>query len=210
MAYAVLVGTSPGVYLRQSDATAASDGCTYYVVKYCKSPPDAEQELVAFLYKAGRRLTPTDITVVYTDGACSNNGKSTAAAGVGVFWGDEDPRNVSRPVRGTNTNNVAELEAIEDALDGILLAQDGREYRIITDSQYAIHCLCTWYDGWKERGWITASGSAVKNVELICRIHDKLEAVRHSVRLVHVRGHVGVPGNEAADALAVDGRRHAL
>ncbi len=28
---------------------------------------------------------------VYTDGACSNNGKKNAAAGIGVYWGDNHP-----------------------------------------------------------------------------------------------------------------------
>ena len=28
---------------------------------------------------------------VYTDGACSNNGKGNASGGVGVFWGVNHP-----------------------------------------------------------------------------------------------------------------------
>ncbi|KAH7694600.1 RNH-1.0 protein, partial [Aphelenchoides avenae] len=42
--------------------------------------------------------------VVYTDGACSKNGKSGAKAGYGVFWGDGHPDNVGAPVNGTATN----------------------------------------------------------------------------------------------------------
>ena len=30
--------------------------------------------------------------IVYTDGACCNNGKSKPQAGVGVYWGPGDPR----------------------------------------------------------------------------------------------------------------------
>jgi ribonuclease HI len=30
--------------------------------------------------------------VVYTDGACKNNGQSGSVAGVGVWWGRDDPR----------------------------------------------------------------------------------------------------------------------
>ena len=34
-------------------------------------------------------------TNVYTDGACVDNGKAYARAGYGVYFGKNDPRNVS-------------------------------------------------------------------------------------------------------------------
>ena len=49
---------------------------------------------------------------VYTDGACSNNGKLYAKAGIGIFFGHHDKRNVSERVDGKQTNNTAELTAI--------------------------------------------------------------------------------------------------
>ena len=33
---------------------------------------------------------------VFTDGACRNNGKQNAIAGIGVYFGENDIRNVSR------------------------------------------------------------------------------------------------------------------
>jgi hypothetical protein len=54
--------------------------------------------------------------IVYTDGACSNNGRSNARAGFGVYFGKDDPRNVSEAYKGPQTNNVAELLAIIKAL----------------------------------------------------------------------------------------------
>ena len=33
-----------------------------------------------------------DRVVVYSDGCCFNNGKHGAKGGIGVFWGDGDPR----------------------------------------------------------------------------------------------------------------------
>jgi len=33
--------------------------------------------------------------VVYSDGACKGNGKPGSVAGVGVWWGHEDPRSVT-------------------------------------------------------------------------------------------------------------------
>ena len=53
---------------------------------------------------------------MYTDGACSNNGKSNAKAGFGVWFGENDERNISESFTGTQTNNAAELLGIIKAL----------------------------------------------------------------------------------------------
>ena len=45
-------------------------------------------------------MTADGFTEVYTDGACPNNGKSEARAGVGVWWGDGHGLNYSRRVTG--------------------------------------------------------------------------------------------------------------
>ena len=37
---------------------------------------------------------------VYTDGSCINNGKKTAKAGLGIYFGPDDPRNTHRPIVG--------------------------------------------------------------------------------------------------------------
>ena len=49
---------------------------------------------------------------IYTDGACSKNGYAGACAGIGVYFGPNDPRNISKKVIGKQTNNTAELSAI--------------------------------------------------------------------------------------------------
>ena len=55
-------------------------------------------------------LTGGGVIDVYTDGACSNNGSRQARAGVGVFFGPQDPRNVSETLEGsTQTNQRAEM-----------------------------------------------------------------------------------------------------
>ena len=48
---------------------------------------------------------------VYTDGACSNNGYARAVAGIGIYFGENDPRNLSMRIDGKQTNNTAELGA---------------------------------------------------------------------------------------------------
>lgn len=47
---------------------------------------------------------------VWTDGACAGNGQIGSKAGVGVYFGPQDPRNVSRPLDGERqTNQRAEM-----------------------------------------------------------------------------------------------------
>ena len=76
---------------------------------------------------------------IFTDGACINNGKPNAIAGIGVFLADNDPRNVSRRVEGKQTNNVAELSAILEVFT--ILEEEikrGDIINIYSDSTYSI------------------------------------------------------------------------
>jgi len=145
-------------------------------------------------------------TEVYTDGACPNNGKGGARAGVGVWWGPDHPLNYSRRATGEKqTNNVAEIQAGIVAIRQAVAA--GRTKLIIhTDSQFLISCVTQWLQGWKRKGWVTASGQPVKNKDDLM-VLDKLiqENKDLQIRWNHVKGHSNVPGNEAADKLAVEG-----
>lgn len=59
-------------------------------------------------------------TVVYTDGACTNNGYGGALGGIGVYWGPGDERNISEPLpRGRQTNNRAEILACAKAVEQV-------------------------------------------------------------------------------------------
>ena len=150
------------------------------------------------------------VVQVYTDGACSANGRAGAIAGIGVYWGDDDPRNVSRVVTGdAHTNNVAEMEAILVALRQIRESRSRAPHEVMSDSSYAIDCVTAWYAGFEARQWRTQKGTPVKNAELIRAIRAELDALPH-VRLVKVRGHDGIKGNEEADRLAVAARERVL
>ena len=65
--------------------------------------------------KIKRKVNKEEI-IVYTDGACVNNGKPDARAGYGIYFGLDDERNTSERYSGPQTNNVAELLAIIRAL----------------------------------------------------------------------------------------------
>ena len=57
------------------------------------------------------KISKEDITV-FTDGSCINNGYKNACAGIGIFFGIDDDRNISKRIMGKQSNNTAELLAI--------------------------------------------------------------------------------------------------
>jgi ribonuclease HI len=144
--------------------------------------------------------------VVYSDGACKGNGQVGSVAGVGVWWGWNDSRNIAERCPGDQTNNRAELIAIVRVLETAPFSQ--RPLMIKTDSKYSIQCFESWFPKWSANGFRTANGQSVKNAELIRYLAALLYARERAgpkVVLKHVRGHVGIEGNECADRLANDG-----
>ncbi|KAL2167447.1 hypothetical protein VTG60DRAFT_1198 [Thermothelomyces hinnuleus] len=149
--------------------------------------------------------TRTGVIVIYTDGSSLGNGRLGATAGVGVYFGPGDPRNISERLKGeTQTNQRAELTAILRALETVDLTQD---VEIRTDSKYAIQCVTEWYINWERNGWMTRAGP-VKNQDLVQLVRDKLderEAKGGRTQFIWVKGHDTDQGNIAADRLAVEG-----
>ena len=63
-------------------------------------------------YGTQKKIDQSDTIKVFTDGSCSMNGSIHAKAGIGVYFGEEDPRKVSKRIGGKQTNNTAELSAV--------------------------------------------------------------------------------------------------
>lgn len=83
---------------------------------------------------------------VYTDGACSSNGRQGARAGLGVYWGDGHQLNISEPVSGRPTNNCGEIQAATQAIKQAL--ENGvMKLAINTDSQFLINSVTKWMPG---------------------------------------------------------------
>lgn len=126
-------------------------------------------------------------TFVACDGGCTANGKKNAKAGYGVFFGDNNPLNVSAKVIGKQTNQVAELTAIVKALEILIKTECKERVEIITDSMYSIKCIDVWGRNWMKNGWKTANGKPVQNKELVntaIELSNKL-----NVKFVHVKSH---------------------
>ncbi|KAF6767250.1 Ribonuclease H domain protein [Kalmanozyma brasiliensis GHG001] len=142
-------------------------------------------------------------TVVYCDGSSIGNGKKGARAGWGVFF--EDPElhhlNESRRLPGEpQTNNRAELMALIRAIQ--LCPNDGRQLLIQTDSQYSMDCVEKWISGWKSKGWKTSTGDNVSNKDLIVQLDQEINSRYPPPKLVKVKAHSGIAGNEIVDRMA--------
>lgn len=141
---------------------------------------------------------------MYTDGACKGN---PGPGGWGVLlragttekelWGGES----------LTTNNRMELTAVIEGLQALRRPCDVDLY---LDSQYVRQGITQWIHGWKKKGWRTAAGQPVKNVELWQRLDALAHGAGHELRWHWVKGHAGDPGNERADALANRGVQQAL
>ena len=151
------------------------------------------------------------MTKVYTDGSSLANGKQGSRAGLGVYFGDNDPRNISERLQGEpQTNQRAELQAMFRAMEAVPLNES---IRIYSDSQYSINCVTQWAASWKKKGWVTATGQEVKNQDIIRVILDKMQersSKGGQTMFQWVKGHATNKGNIAADRLAVNGARQLL
>lgn len=141
--------------------------------------------------------------IIYTDGACSNNGKSTAKAGIGVY--SKDKLKISERIVGKQTNQRAELYAILRALTIVNISKYNR-ITIYTDSQYSIDCLTKWIKQWIKNGWKDKKNHDVKNKDIIKPIYSILSC-NANIILTHIRAHTGKTdehsvGNSIADKLA--------
>ena len=130
---------------------------------------------------------------LWTDGACSGN---PGPMGIGVVAIDGGKRRELGEYLGVGTNNIAELTAIDRALDLAGADLGKRPVRIYTDSAYSIGVLSK---NWKAKA----------NQELIARMRRRLAGLSN-IEFVKVSGHAGIPENERCDELARDaitGRR---
>ncbi|XP_033219718.1 ribonuclease H1-like [Belonocnema kinseyi] len=140
---------------------------------------------------------------VYTDGACSANGTDNARAGIGVFFGNNHPLNVSQPASGRQTNNVAEIQAVTVAAYQARKAGI-KKLRIYTDSEFLYNSATMWIEKWRNNGWITARGTSVANRSDFEEMEDALDCI-DNIHWTHVNSHSGTYGNEMADKLAREG-----
>lgn len=130
----------------------------------------------------------TGISTVYCDGGAKNSNLDDSIGGIGVFFGVNDPRNISmRVVKPITTNNRCELLAAILALSSF---EPNAEGVICTDSAYTIGKFHS----------KTLDPEDV-NYTLVRQLHEQRD-LHPKVTFEKVLAHSGIPGNEGADQLA--------
>jgi len=140
---------------------------------------------------------------LYTDGACSGN----PGPGGWAYILRHRASGAEREDAGgeaRTTNNRMELMAV---IRGLAALTRPSRVDVYSDSQYVLNGLESWMDGWKKKGWRTASKAPVKNRDLWERL-DELRQ-EHDLSYHWIRGHNEHPENERADRLAVEARDQA-
>lgn len=139
--------------------------------------------------------------IVFADGACSGN---PGPGGWGAIVATPDGKVVELGGRELQTtNNKMELTAVGKALRH--LENTEGPVHVYTDSVYVINGITKWIWGWQKKGWKTAEGEDVANVEYWKRLSAILakRGKTWPVEWKFVRGHAGIPGNERCDEIAV-------
>ena len=149
---------------------------------------------------------------VYTDGACTHNGKKDARASYAYYFPDHPSLSHAErvPADQPQTNNRGELLAIQTCIDKAVESFDAADVdlHIYTDSEYSKNCLTKWIPGWIRNNWKTTSGTPVLNRDLIESISGKLLQFQ-SYCIIHVKAHTGgddefSKNNHIVDRMAVE------
>lgn len=95
------------------------------------------------------------------------------------------------------TNNRMELTASIQALSPV----KGKNKIIFhTDSSYVINGITKWIYNWEKKNWVGTNKKDILNKDLWVKLSKVTRG--KNIEWKHVRGHVGIAGNERADFLA--------
>ena len=139
----------------------------------------------------------SQVTTVYTDGACIGNpGPGGWAWAIpGAAW-----RSGASPL---TTNQRMEVQAVLSAVTSLSGPLD-----IVSDSTYVVNCFRDrWWEGWLARGWKNSQKKPVANRELWEPLIDAYRADPTRLSFRWVKGHSNDPMNDLVDALAVEAAR---
>lgn len=184
--YAVAKGGKTGFFNTWKECEASTSGFSGAVHGSFLTTNEAYQWL-----DDGLRQTPvtSDMTVVYIDGACKRN----QTAGIGVWFGNNDARNLSEALTGKKTNQRAELTSLIRVLE----VAPNEPLHVLSDSEY-----CVLGVNYRLKGWARNNFENVQNRDLWQQVSALLNSRQHPLALRHVARHSGNHGNDMAHRLA--------
>jgi ribonuclease HI len=218
--YAVAKGHQTGIFNTWDECKVNTNGYKGALYKKFSNEADAKQYIesntqtksafdVLITPKSVKKIIEIEESMfipdyyVYTDGACSNNGQENAMAGIGIYFGENDTRNVSRQIKGKQTNNTAELQAIIQLYN--IIKDDivnKRKICIVSDSEYAIRCATEYGEKHHSKGW----KKDIPNKDMVKEVYELYKGL-DNVKFVHIMAHTDKidnhsMGNDGADKLA--------
>lgn len=151
-------------------------------------------------------LIPTQLTRnhtllhIFTDGACTNNGKKNANAAWGALVVSDigyvvlDRFSGAVPIREPQTNQRAELRALlrglEIADEKLKSDRELTKVQIWSDSEYSIKCASVWGPTWKQRGW-KKQGGDIQHLDLVQQLVLGTQKLGRSIEYKWLKGHKG-------------------
>ena len=152
-----------------------------------------------------------NLFIIYTDGACSNNGGSHPRSAIGIHFSEKNQiklNDISHKLFIDNpSNNVAELSAILKALQVIQENNINIPIHLYTDSSYCHLTITEWYEKWIKHNLLKGK----KNLLLIKEIYDIYKTL--NIQISHVKAHTNKQdehscGNRIADQLATNALKY--
>ena len=144
---------------------------------------------------------------IYTDGSAKNNGAKNNRGGAGICVMSAGKVRLTASHQEDNvTNNQMELKGLLYALH---LAQTLYSYDLCVikcDSAYCVNIFNSWINSWYQHGWTRGGNKPIENLDLIKQLWEYKQINYPNFRVEKVAGHMGLLGNEIADACATADR----
>jgi ribonuclease HI len=151
------------------------------------------------LFEEEKQTKPTLYkTHIFTDGACTNNGRKSANAAWGLIVVTDIGYEViykesgAIPKSEIQTNQRAELKGLLMGLRTAKKLYDlyPGQFTIWSDSQYSINCASVWGPKWKSMGW-KKQGGPIQHFDLIRDLVEETIAMGHKIQYRWLKGHKG-------------------
>lgn len=211
--YAVAKGHNIGIYYFWNDCKEQVIGYKGANYKKFSTEPEAEEYILninsvstEFFENIYSKFDDSKVDYfVYTDGSCYNNGKINAISGIGIFFEENNNKNVSKVIdilEINHTNNSAELLAILEAYELIKDDLVNKKICIVSDSDYSIKCATSYGEKCAKQHW----SKNIPNKSLVKKLYTIYKA-NPNLKLKHVKAHTNAQdihslGNKEADKLA--------